>query len=302
MSPDLGTIQVNVESEGADEAAEDVQQAQEEQGQQAQQGRQDQGLMDQVTGMFGGNGGDGGGQAGGDGGGIMGALTGILGAVVAVAGILLSMKPIQKMLSAFMKVIQAFFIPVASMLMSLLAPALKYMLSFLPGWIRWTQKEPAEQAESLLETFLEGFKVPPACPGVEEEPVELDWLFSEKNWRKLWSRLWKGGEGKKPGEEWYEEQTGQDYPWWADPDVSGLVDGIESGLEYLGILDEEQSGGIIPETGPYILHQGEAVFNEDQLRALRGALRDGGGETNVVMEGDLAELYNIRQMNPNVGV
>ena len=315
---DLGTINVKVQSEGVDDTSEQLEEMQSEEG----------GMMNMVSG----------GQqdGGGDGmiGQLMNPLMGMFAGIMAIAGILLSMEPIQKMLSAFMKVVQAFFIPVASMLMSLFAPVMKYLLQFLADWYGWTRKEPEEQAESVLEQFLERFAVP-SLPGEEEEEVELDWLFNWSNWEEFlfgpegikhvgfgglldweWPSLpdWSWPDWSWPGWSWpsFPDWSWPDWNWpdwdWPDIDFSwpSLPDWSWPSIPAPGWLswiwggESKQAGGMIPETGPYMLHEGEAVFNEDQLRALRGALREGGGETNIQISGGLAPFIERVAKNPNI--
>lgn len=125
---DLGELNVTVQSEGTDEAAEQVQGATEGDG--------GGGLLSGISGPAGGGGGGGAlGSLMGTLSGMSSAMMGILGAVGLIAALLASLKPIQKMIGALFKVIQAFVMPLAVMLMRLLSPVLGFLLRLLPIWM-----------------------------------------------------------------------------------------------------------------------------------------------------------------------
>lgn len=125
---DLGELNITVQSEGTDEAADNIQEATE--------GEDGGGLLSGLSAPAGGGGGGGAlGSLLGTLGGMSTAMMGILGAVGIIAALLASLKPIQKMIGALFKIVSAFVAPLAVMLMRLLSPVLGFLLRLLPIWM-----------------------------------------------------------------------------------------------------------------------------------------------------------------------
>jgi hypothetical protein len=111
MSAD-GEIEVKVNAEGTDEAAQELSEGD------------------------GGGGGLGGGGAGGAGG--MAGKLGMIGAALGVIiGLLSALPGMVQFLKGFFEIAQAYLAPVSVMLMRLLAPVMRMLIQFLPTWMNW---------------------------------------------------------------------------------------------------------------------------------------------------------------------
>lgn len=207
---DLVELRVKVSQDGADDAADEVEDAAQsgtEQGggglsegltpeapEQGGEGLTEglipetDGLMDSISGIgeqiSGSVSGIGGAAGGGISSGISGilgsmstAVMGILGGIAAIAGILLSMEPIQKMLSAFMKIIQAFFLPLAKVIIKLLSPVMKALIKLLPKWLSFWQ-DPIGNIKKAVKFIWNALKqVPSAIISILSKLPSMIWDF-----------------------------------------------------------------------------------------------------------------------------
>jgi len=276
MCPELEDINVNVKSEGVEEASEEMQ----------DMGDGDGGLI---------TGGDGVEKqkpqpmqkAGG--GNMIGkimnplmsmstSMMAVLGGVLAIAGILLSMEPIQKMLKAFMKVVQAFFTPLAMMLIKLLSPILRAMIRLLPLWLKFWQDPIGGIKEALQFIWNQIKRLPQAIWSLIRMIPRMLWAYYVELPQLIWSYM-------------------KQIPEMIVKSIEKLPGKIAEKLT-MGLFQE---GGMVSNTGPHILHRGEAVVSNRDLDSLIRTIREGigGGQTVISMEGGLGAMIEQIQKNPN---
>jgi phage-related protein len=136
---DLGTINIEVDEDSADAAAESLQGDGGSGGGGRVAGRVAAGTavgdkLGGIVGMLGG---------------MSSALTAIVGILGAALGVLLMLEPMQQMLSGLLELAKAFLAPLAMMLMTLFEPVLRGLVTLLPAWYAFI-----ENFQSLIQSPL----------------------------------------------------------------------------------------------------------------------------------------------------
>jgi len=326
---DIGNLVVQVKQEGAEQAAESIEEVDDES-------------------VFGEGGGDMEAPTGGDGG---GALQGIVDAVMgmsssmlalvagigAVVGILASMEPIQKLFKGFLKTVQAFFTPLAMMLIKLLSPVLRFMIKLLPLWFSFFQN-PAGAIKSGVEFIWNAIKSIPATiwnglkslggwilNGLKRIPAAI-WNFVRQIPQTIWGFI-KQIPGKIVNllSTYLSVFTRLGSVFWnALQRLGSWIWGrIKSGINFIkklpskiwdfmkkipgriassikSFLNPFQTGGFVSQTQPALLHQGETVLPPGGFDQLLNEIRrmDSGG-ANIQISGGLETMIDRVQKNPN---
>lgn len=131
MVDDLGEVRVQVEQEGAQEAADTIADATGE---------------SQEEGMGGGAAGDGGTIAE-----LLGGIGSKLAAVLGIVGVLSALKPIQELLSGLVRALSVAILPLVALLKTFLKPILRQLLGLIGGLdLQTTFDEFLTRAETLL--------------------------------------------------------------------------------------------------------------------------------------------------------
>jgi len=147
MAEELGEVRVNIEEEGAEEAA---------------------GTIGDAVG------GDGAGGGGGTVGGLLGGIAGKLAAILGFVTFLASLKPIQELLSGLQRLFSVAILPLVSLLTTFLRPVLQKLLQFI------AQLDFENIVASLLANLQRVFnnsidqlgnEISSSIPGVENETV-----------------------------------------------------------------------------------------------------------------------------------
>lgn len=275
---DLGEIRVKVNAEGTEEAAEQMESIQQD----------EDGLVGQLDGA--GMEADVGGAAamGGAVGGAVGTiiqsmmgetLEGLLnlvktiatmvmaiaGSVVGIASIVMSMEGMQDTLDAIIEVFKAFFVPFLKMALRLLMPVLRYMIKLLPEWYEFMDEVTpylGDMAKGLVGAWETAKDIWNAIMGVGTMIKSLIAKMIE---------------------------TITKLPMLIAEKIGSL------GSKMLSF----QTGGIVPRTGPAMVHRGEAVLPRQDFRLLLNELRRQRAPA-IKLEGGLDALVTRMELDPNL--
>lgn len=307
MSAD-GSIEVAVRAEGVDEATEE--------------------MADEGGSLVPG-GGDGGGEGGGGGGiggmvsSLMGSLNPIAISLAAIAGILAIMPGMLQFLKGIFKVLQAFLAPLSLMLMRLFMPVLRILIQLLPAWFAFM-----DWLDGAIGTIIDwAFALPGMIwdflvdlPGmiwdfmVDLPGLIADAIFATAGWlgnnlskiaTVIGNAIW---DFISSGATWITDIAGElagltvNLAKDAIDSITGAVDDAPSPIglplpPFMGF----QTGGMVPETGPAIVHEGEAVLPPDLVDALQASGRRGRGQgVSVTLSGGLPEFVSNVESNQDV--
>lgn len=233
------------------------------------------------------------------------AMLGVLGVLGAIAGVLFSMEPIREMMSAFLNIIQAFFIPVAKVIISLLAPLLRFMARMLPRWFEFVEEfaeDPLAAIENAFADMIEFFG--------EIDLLEL--INAEKWYEQIKEAFWK----------LETEAFTIDFGWILDllrGDWERAVESAEIRFEFGPIFDALQDGwnwlvdrflGWLPDWAGGGLGTGrdDMVPERGVPQTGDGAMDRGGGvgggaaagDVNIIFQGDIEDIIKAREQAPDI--
>ena len=296
MSDELGKIKVAVEAQGVDETNKKLD---------ALEGG-DGGLLPDFD-MPSIGGGEESGGGGGMLGGIMDMISGMsvgmmaaVAGIAAIVGLLLSMEPIQQMLKGFMKIFQAFMVPLAVLIMRLLAPVMRFMLKLLPLWMAFFD-DPVGSLKGAFKALWEWMKDLPGMIWnfIKELPSLIFQLIRAylKMWMKLGSILWNAL--KDLGSWlWDKLQVLPSKIWSFMKKLPSMI--ADSITDFGSDILSFQTGGVMPRDGLAYLHENERIFNPQQLdRLIREFRRGSGGRTHIQISGGLDSFIENIEADPN---